>query len=147
MTVVTDSSQLRKAFLGFLLCAHLGKDNDDSWHNDTAGTDILIDPEDLPEMGPDGEPGTRTQPARDRGKKRKNEDRGSPGDDDNRQSSYNPQSSSRDRGITAREAAPPGEKNIPTHLIKALSPESVRTCARRTPECMHTHKTLEADKL
>jgi hypothetical protein len=64
MTVVKNSNQMRSAMLGFLLSAHLERENDDSWHKSTNGTDILIDPSNLTSMGPSGAPGSRALPGR-----------------------------------------------------------------------------------
>ncbi|KAI3395850.1 hypothetical protein diail_787 [Diaporthe ilicicola] len=64
MTVVKNSNQMRSAMLGFLLSAHLERENDDSWHKSANGTDILIDPSNLPSMGPSGAPGSRALPDR-----------------------------------------------------------------------------------
>ena len=102
MTVVTDSKQLRKAFLGFLLCAHLHEDGNDSWQKARDGVDILAKASSLSRMAAGSGAGPSSSSSRPtRGPKRTYTERDS-------QSSSQP--SSQGMYDAVRKAAQTGEK-------------------------------------
>lgn len=132
MTVVTDSTQLRKAFLGFLLCAHLHEDRNDSWQKARDGSDILTKASTLGNNTAGvGAGRLNKRPERAGAAKRTYAERDS-------QSSS--QSSSQGMQDAARRAAktcektpyPPGQYFLPWKMSRHGRASALRTCARRS---------------
>lgn len=137
MTVLTESKQFRKAFLGFLLSAHQGNNG---WNIDRDGKDITIQAGNLGDFTADTSR-HNTRPARS----------GGPVSYQEASSSDTGMDSSQGEGMqldNIRRGAQNGERTsyspdqcfLPWNISSPRELDRPRTCARRSWILTHTYK-------